>query len=223
MSVEIGDYVYVIGGVLTSEAYAPIFVEKAKIENVTNQDDLTGAIVAVGDLGIHFMGKTAFVDRKIAYLAASAFQGNRVLAMTGLSVVHTLRLNELIKNVKGGMGLDWATENFAAWEFLCPDCKRQYMEREFIVRLQIARNIAGIPFVPGSGWRCKKRNTAVGGVPDSSHLVGLAVDIMALTSKERFIIVDALLRAGFMRIGIAKDYIHVDSDLSKPQGIMYLY
>jgi len=169
------------------------------------------------------MGRTAFVDKEEAYLAASVFQGNNVLAMTACSVNHTLRLNELIKNVKPGMGVDWNTPNFAAWEFLCPDCKQQHMNQRFIIRLQISRGIAGIPFVPGSGWRCKKRNTAVGGLEDSSHLTGLAADIMALTSKERFIIVDALLRAGFMRIGIAKYYIHVDSDPGKPQGIMYLY
>jgi len=219
---QVGMQVYVVAGVLTAEPFAPVFVTKGRIEKLRRPDGLTD-IVSLGELGIHSMGMTAFINRESAYLAASIAQGYNLLEMTGVSADHVLALNKLIEKVKPRMPNDWHTPNFSWWEFLCPDCKRQRMNQRFIIRLQIARMIAGIPFVPGSGWRCKKRNAAVGGVEDSSHLPGLAADIMALTSKERFIILDALLRAGFTRIGIAKYYIHVDSDLSKPQGVLWQY
>ena len=84
----------------------------------------------------------------------------------------------------------WKTENFSAWEFFCPDCKREYMDVTpygFIHRLQAARTIACIPFVIGSGWRCYHHNAAVGGVEDSSHKTGHATDIIVANSEERFI------------------------------------
>lgn len=217
----VGGYVYVVGGVLMP-APRPVWVTKGRIENIRRPDGLND-IVSMGELGNHQMGITAFIDKESAYLKASVAQGCMLRDMTGISADHVLALDRLIEKIKPCMAKDWSTPNFSWWEFLCPDCKRQRMNQRFIVRLQIARTIAGIPFVPGSGWRCEKRNAAVGGVGDSSHLFGLAADIIALTAKERFIILDALLRAGFKRIGIAKYYIHVDSDPSKPQGVMWLY
>ena len=117
----------------------------------------------------------------------------------------------------------WRTGNFAAWEFLCPCCKVERMDINFIVRLQRARTVARRSFVIGSGWRCEARNRAVGGVEDSAHLTGHAADIMTVTSEKRFVVLDALLEAGFMRIGIAKFFIHVDDDLAKPQGVIWVY
>jgi len=43
---------------------------------------------------------------------------------------------------------------------------------------KIARLKANYDFSVTSWWRSKKHNTAVGGVPTSRHLVGLAVDIV---------------------------------------------
>ena len=115
------------------------------------------------------------------------------------------------------------TRNFSDDEFRCPCCGRQEMDMDFVNGLQDARDIADIPFHINSGWRCKKRNKAVGGVENSSHLTGHAADIQAADSHTRFVIVSALIEAGFKRIGVGKTFIHVDDDVSKAQSVMWLY
>mgnify|MGYP001376818647 FL=1 len=91
---------------------------------------------------------------------------------------------------------------------MCPD---------FLELLDFARGQAGIEFRITSGYRSREHNAKVGGKPESSHLVGKAADIACKNSRDRFIIVSALLDAGFTRIGIADTFIHVDSD-SKSTG-----
>jgi len=118
------------------------------------------------------------------------------------------------------------TKNFTDDEFRCPCCGEivdSLTFRAFLAKLQDARNLACIPFVITSGYRCKSHNKAIGGKADSSHLKGLAADIRAQTSSERFAIVDGLIKAGFVRVGIGKSFVHVDMDSSKPQRLMWVY
>lgn len=112
---------------------------------------------------------------------------------------------------------------FSIVEFECPDCGRADMDETFLEMLDRARGIAQIPFYITSGFRCKKHNEEIGGKPDSAHLRGLAADIAVKDSRSRFKIVEALIRAGFKRIGIAKDFIHVDADMTKPDKVIWLY
>ncbi len=115
------------------------------------------------------------------------------------------------------------TKNFADDEFRCPYCGKVWVDGNFILGLQKARDIAGIPFHINSGCRCVVQNMAVGGTEDSSHILGCAADIQARTSAVRWVIEGALRVAGFQRIGIRKTFIHVDSDDSKAQGVLWLY
>ena len=76
--------------------------------------------------------------------------------------------------------------------------------------------------------RCPEHNKAVGGVDSSSHVAtvyvkGKAADIEAEDSRSRFIILAALMRAGFTRIGVADSFIHVDLDEDKKPGVMWDY
>ena len=89
--------------------------------------------------------------------------------------------------------------------------------------LDMAREKAGIPFVLNSACRCEEHNKRVGGRPTSSHLKGVAVDIRASNSRERHIIVSALLYAGFNRIGVAGSFVHTDNDKRKSQNVMWTY
>ena len=97
------------------------------------------------------------------------------------------------------------------------------MDSTILSMLDEARAIAGIPFTITSGFRTKNWNKRVGGVENSSHLKGLAVDIKAIDSKQRYIILNALFNVGFNRIGIAKSFIHCDIDTSKPQNVIWMY
>ena len=121
----------------------------------------------------------------------------------------------------------WARDQvkafFGRYEFQCECCGREEMDSDFLLRLSIARAEAGVQFIINSGWRCVPHNREVGGVPDSAHKHGYAVDIKAIDSETRFKIIRALLLAGFNRIGIGRDFIHVDSDPDKPAGVVWLY
>lgn len=114
---------------------------------------------------------------------------------------------------------------FKQSEFDSPDKKGSghFMDVIFINRLTSARIISDSPFFITSGYRSKAHNKAVGGKKYSSHLKGFACDISCTSSRQRYNILGGLLLAGFTRIGISNDFIHVDSDPSKPQEVFWLY
>jgi len=97
------------------------------------------------------------------------------------------------------------------------------MSDAFIEDLNIARHLANTPFIINSGVRCPAHNKRVGGLPSSSHQLGLAVDIKANDSESRFKIMQGLIQVGFTRIGIHKTFIHVDIDRTKPVNLIWLY
>ena len=97
------------------------------------------------------------------------------------------------------------------------------MDKTFLLRLDEARERAGIPFVINSAYRTPEHNAKIGGKPNSSHLRGLAVDISVTNSRQRFIILNALLDVGFTRIGIADTFIHVDLDSEKSKEVIWTY
>ena len=86
-----------------------------------------------------------------------------------------------------------------------------------------ARESAGIPFVVTSGSRCAERNRKEEGSPDSSHLDGLAVDIKASSGSARWKIINAMIKAGFTRIGVAGSFVHGDVDTEKPEEVIWIY
>ena len=102
-------------------------------------------------------------------------------------------------------------------------CGFSNYDLHFFKLLCSARFIADIPFIINSWCRCYRYNKQVGGVKDSAHLIGCAADISVVSPSYRDIIVSALKNTGFNRIGIAHDFIHVDSDSTKPQDIIWLY
>jgi len=119
-------------------------------------------------------------------------------------------------------------ENFNLSEFDSPDLvgSGSKMNPDFLMKLDKARAIAGVPFKINSGFRTSQKNKAEGGKPDSAHLTGYAADIDLPNtggSRMRFQIVNSLIEAGFNRIGIANGFIHVDSDPTKDKNVIWLY
>jgi|LGOV01.1.fsa_nt_gb hypothetical protein len=95
-------------------------------------------------------------------------------------------------------------------------------------KLNQARHIAETPFVVSSACRCESHNANVGGERFSSHIASekvscCAMDIVVTTSKERFAIISSLTKVGFNRIGIRKDFIHVDDDIDKISNVTWVY
>jgi uncharacterized protein YcbK (DUF882 family) len=113
------------------------------------------------------------------------------------------------------------------------DCKSgqgkgENMNDDFICMLDDAREKAGIPFKIVSGFRTPEYNKKLidygfKASATSSHLLGLAVDIEAKTSLERFKIVTALLKVGINRIGLGEEFIHADYDTNKTSKLIWNY
>ena len=114
---------------------------------------------------------------------------------------------------------------FEYYEFDSPDVQGsgQLMDKGFLEMLDEARGLANLPFVINSGFRTPEHNEKVDGKENSSHLRGYAADIICTDSRSRFIIIDALIQAGFTRIGVAKTFIHVDNDPEKDGNVIWTY
>jgi len=115
--------------------------------------------------------------------------------------------------------------HFQPYEFECKCGKcglgLKHIRPEALNKLLIARDMSSVPFFINSAIRCKEHNQAVGGLIDSAHLSGQAFDIRTNDDYERFIIVRALITAGFRRIGIYKTFVHADDDHTKPSTVMW--
>tara|TARA_R110000765_G_scaffold172147_1_gene276968 strand:- start:298 stop:663 length:366 start_codon:yes stop_codon:yes gene_type:complete len=116
-------------------------------------------------------------------------------------------------------------EYFNINEFDSPDeiGSGKLMNEEFLQMLVEARRRASTAFNITSGYRTPNHNLSVGGVLNSSHTKGMAADIKCNNSAKRSVIVKSLLDAGFTRIGIANNFIHVDNDSSKVQNVIWVY
>lgn len=103
------------------------------------------------------------------------------------------------------------------------------LDSELVSKLDTARKAAGIPFVITSGKRTVEQETALkGGVRDSAHIKGLAVDLECGSDQNLFLMLRGLMAAGFERIGVYHDakliprHIHVDIDTSLPPKVVWL-
>ncbi len=96
------------------------------------------------------------------------------------------------------------------------------MRQGSFARWQLAREIAGVPFVINSGWRCREHNAEVEGSPASSHMAGRAGDVKVTDSEHRYRVFYGLKAAGFTRLGIYNNFIHADDDTSKQQGVLWV-
>ena len=116
------------------------------------------------------------------------------------------------------------TRNFTRQEFACKcGCGFDAIEPSLVDDLQNIRDRFGGPLIINSGCRCVTHNENTGGSPASAHLRGMAADIACKSSDERFELVRLCVTI-FQRIGIGKDFVHVDIDKDeKSQYIMWLY
>ena len=123
-------------------------------------------------------------------------------------------------------------KHFTINEFDSPDLPNSglNMDNDFLQMLDMAREIANIPFKINSGYRTEEYNDTLykrlgrkQNATKSSHTVGKAVDIAYTNSRERWIIISALQKAGFNRLGIAKTFVHADSDETKSPNVIWTY
>ena len=113
------------------------------------------------------------------------------------------------------------TENFRLAEFACKHCGKAAIDLAFVNRLQEARDVSGVPIVIESGYRCPEHDKVVGG--SGNHPTGKAADIRAEDSRSRYLLVKALLHVGFTRIGIGREFVHVDENPDGDPRVMWDY
>lgn len=104
-----------------------------------------------------------------------------------------------------------------------PSCSLQDMKQTTISKLDTAREIARIPFVLNSAFRSPEWDKSKGRSGTGAHTTGNAVDIRCTSDRNRFLIINALIKAGFKRIGVAKSFIHADDSETHSQSVTWLY
>lgn len=106
---------------------------------------------------------------------------------------------------------------FEPWEFAC-SCKKCSglpeggMDKRLIDVLNKMRAKIGQPVLITSGYRCPEYNAEVGGVPNSQHVLGTAVDI-TFPNIDCDAVADLAEECGADGIGKYPDqeFVHIDT------------
>ena len=116
------------------------------------------------------------------------------------------------------------TAHFQSDEFWCScGCGKEgpnenKISQPLVLKLEIVRTAINKPMKINSGIRCLKYNRSIGSSDTSSHIKCVAADISCTQMSDRHLLMSHLPKL-FDRIGIHKDFIHVDIDTDKRKGI----
>ena len=105
------------------------------------------------------------------------------------------------------------SKNFYKKEFACKcGCGLQSVNPRLITALQKLRDLIGRPITITSACRCESHNAKVGGVKNSYHTQGIAVDIQVkgMTPKEVAKCAETIKEFYEGGIGIYKTFVHLD-------------
>ncbi|MCW7079297.1 MAG: D-Ala-D-Ala carboxypeptidase family metallohydrolase [Canidatus Methanoxibalbensis ujae] len=120
--------------------------------------------------------------------------------------------------------VNWEEINFfRPKEFKCPCCGKLIIDPELVQLLDRIRYELGRPIRITSGYRCPSWNKKVGGKRNSAHLKGKAVDIYYPNREYLYHLIGILIFFRIPRIGIARNFVHIDIDLTKPHPRIWLY
>jgi|TARA_R100000479_G_scaffold173636_1_gene120121 uncharacterized protein YcbK (DUF882 family) len=98
-----------------------------------------------------------------------------------------------------------------------------HMDLNLLIILDKMRHRAGIPFKITSAYRSPEYNaTLKNASKTSAHCLGKAVDIRATDSTSRYKIIEAAVHFGIQRIGISKEFVHIDIK-DNPARVAWLY
>ena len=113
-------------------------------------------------------------------------------------------------------------KHFAREEFDCQVSDTNNMEMEFLEKLDELRAYCGFPFVITSGYRHPTMHPIENKkeVP-GTHAQGIAADIKITNAADRFSLVNNAVKLGFTGIGVASDFVHVDTRGTTP--VIWIY
>lgn len=100
------------------------------------------------------------------------------------------------------------------WKYFSP-VESHGLTDDLMHKLDRARELFNAPIIITSGYRDSEKNEGAGGVKDSSHTKGMAVDIRCADSELQKKLIWALCVAGFHRVGVYNRHLHCDVDGEK--------
>lgn len=112
---------------------------------------------------------------------------------------------------------------FLDFSVCVPVSKVEDLDTELVSLLRSAQAISGIRFSISSARRSKSYELSRGRDGSSSHVKGLAVDILTSDSHTRYKVLLSLAMVGVPRLGVGKNFIHADIDLKKAHPIIFHY
>lgn len=104
-----------------------------------------------------------------------------------------------------------------------PNCVESDLHPDLVSMLKSMQSLIGWPLLITSGYRPKSWELSKGRDGSSSHTKHLAVDVSAESSHARYKIIIAAGAVGIPRIGVGKNFVHLDIDETKPHPIMWTY
>lgn len=112
---------------------------------------------------------------------------------------------------------------FSDEEFAAVGCSRADVDAISLARLNRCRRLCGFPFILTSAYRSPHHEVCKGRPANGPHTTGQAFDIACDSNLKRFKIVEAAITVGFKRIGIGKNFIHLDDCTDKPNPRIWTY
>lgn len=109
------------------------------------------------------------------------------------------------------MSVTVLSKHFKRKELECKcGCGLFNMSPQFVFFLEEIRQTFGAPMHISSGCRCEEHNLSVGGVSNSAHLNGLAVDVMVFNAAMTRGLVEAAINHQASGIGVYTTWVHID-------------
>lgn len=100
--------------------------------------------------------------------------------------------------------------HFDKKEFACKCCGLYIKNKELLFKLELLRARLNKPIIITSGTRCIKHNKEVGGVSNSQHTKGKAVDIKVKGVNPKLVAQEAK-KCGFTWIKVYSTWTHIDT------------
>lgn len=112
------------------------------------------------------------------------------------------------------------SKNFTLREFKSKDKSRMSEDvlsnvKDLACSLQVLRDFLGEPIRVNSGYRSPEHNKAIGGVPNSQHVLGKAADIKVkgVETEDLYLLIESLIGYGDMLeggLGLYDSFVHYD-------------
>ena len=104
------------------------------------------------------------------------------------------------------------SEHFTEAELACRHCGINGVVQSLLDAIEALRLKVGAPVIVNCAYRCPAHNTAVGGVPNSQHVLGRAADIRVAGKTSRELYELALHVSGIRGLGVSDHagYLHLD-------------